>query len=95
MTLPFLLFALLIALLIGALYHLIRDGWPGHLLAYLAASIIGFGAGHLIGMWRDWTLYAWGPFNLGMEGIGALVFLVVADWLLHLPPRTGGGENAV
>lgn len=95
MTLPFLLFALLLALGIGALYHFVRDGGPGHLLAYLVAGVAGFAAGHFIGAWRGWAFFVWGPYNLGMEALGALVLLVLADWLLHLPPRTDGGEGGV
>lgn len=95
MTLPFILFALLLALAIGALYHFIRDGGPGHLLAYLLASVLGFAAGHFIGLWRGWTFFVWGPYNLGVEAAGALVFLIVTDWLLHLPSRTNGGETGV
>ena len=95
MNIPFLLFALLLALLLGAFYHFIRDGGPGHLLAYLLASVVGFAAGHFIGVWRGWAFFIWGPYNFGMEAAGALIFLVITDWLLHLPPRTGGGETAV
>jgi hypothetical protein len=88
MTIPSLLFALLIALLLGALYHLIRDGGTSHLIIFLIMSILGFTIGHLVGSWRDWILFPVGPLNLGMEIIGALMFLVLADWLIHLPPRS-------
>jgi hypothetical protein len=87
MTIPSLLFALLLALLLGALYHFIRDGGLWHLFVYLLASVLGFAAGHLVGLWRGWVLFEFGPFNLGMEALGSLVFLLLADWLLHLPPR--------
>jgi hypothetical protein len=88
MTIPSLLFALLIALALGALYHLIRGGDWSHLLAYLVMSVLGFAAGHLVGLWRGWVFFPLGPLNLGLEIAGALVFLVLADWLIHLPPRT-------
>lgn len=92
MTLPSLLFALLIALALGALYHLIRGGdWP-HLLAYLVMSMIGFAVGHFIALWRGWVWFQFGPLNLGAEIVGALVFLALADWLIHLPPREAGEE---
>jgi hypothetical protein len=54
-SLPTLLFALLLALLLGALYHLLRGGGAGHLLAYLFMSVLGFVVGHLIGIWREWV----------------------------------------
>ena len=95
MTIPSLLFTLLLALLLGALYHFIRDGGPWHLFVYLLASVLGFAVGYLIGLWRHLVWFAFGPLNLGMEVLGGLAFLVLADWLLHLPPRSTDGENAV
>ena len=87
MTISSLLFALLIALALGALYHLVRGGDWSHLLAYLVMSVLGFAAGHFVGLWRGWFLFRFGPLNLGPEIVGALVFLALADWLIHLPPR--------
>ncbi len=89
MTISSLLFALLIALALGALYHLVRGGDWSHLLAYLVMSVLGFAAGHFVGLWRGWVFFPFGPLNLGMEIAGALVFLALGDWLIHLPPRTG------
>jgi hypothetical protein len=88
MTVPSLLVALLIALLFGALYHLIRGGDWTHLLTYLLMSVLGFAAGHLMGLWRGWVFLPFGPLNLGMGIVGAFVFLVLGDWLIHLPPRS-------
>jgi hypothetical protein len=88
MTIPSLLFALLIALVLGALYHLIRGGDWSHLLAYLVMSVLGFAAGHFLALWRGWAFFQLGPLNLGPEILGALAFLIFADWLIHLPPRT-------
>ena len=88
MTIPSLLFALLIALLLGALYHFIRNGGASHVAIYLSMSLLGYTVGHLVGSWRSWVLFPVGPLNLGMEIAGALVFLALADWLIHLPPRS-------
>lgn len=92
MTVPSLLFALLVALGLGALYHLIRGGDWSHLLAYLVMSVIGFAVGHFIGEWRDWHFYQFGALNLGLGIVGSLLFLALTDWLIHLPPRTGDSE---
>ena len=88
MTVPSLLFALLVALGLGALYHLIRGGDWSHLLAYLVMSALGFAAGHFIGAWRGWVFFKIGAFNAGMGMVGSLLFLALTDWLIHLPPRT-------
>ncbi len=88
MSTPSLLIALLIALFLGALYNVIRNGGASHLIVYLIMSIFGFVAGHMVGIWRGWILFPVGSLNLGMEIIGALVFLIFADWLIHLPPRS-------
>ena len=81
MTLPLLLFALLIALFYGALYHLIRNGGFWRLLLYFSLSISGFVLGHLLGLWREWVFIPLGPLNLGVSSLGSVVLLVVGDWL--------------
>ena len=84
MTLPSLLFAALIALLYGALYHLIRGGGFWRLTLYLGLSVVGFAAGHLIGLWRGWLFIPLGSLNLGMSSIGSLIILVIGDWLSRI-----------
>ena len=84
MTLPSLLFALVIALLYGALYHLIRGGGFWRLLLYLGLSIVGFAMGHFIGIWRGWIYIPLGSLNLGLSSIGSLIILVIGDWLSRI-----------
>jgi len=81
MTLPTLLFALLVALLYGALYHLIRGGGPWRLLLYFGLSILGFVIGHLVGLWRGWLLLPLGSLNLGLSSVGSMTVLILGDWL--------------
>ena len=90
MTLPTLLFALLIALLYGALYHLIRDGGFWRLFLYFSLSIAGFVVGHGIGLWRGWTFLSLGALNLGLSSLGSLLFLVIGDWLSRIEVRPSG-----
>ena len=87
MTLPSLLFALLVALTYGTLYHLVRDGGFWRLLLYLGLSILGFAIGHLVGIWRGWILIPLGSLNLGLSSIGSLFILAVGDWLSHIEGR--------
>jgi hypothetical protein len=84
MTLPALLLALLFALLIGALYHLLRGGGVGHLLLFLGLSILGFGGGHLLSLWLNWDFLPLGQINIGLSSVGSIVFLVIGDWLSRI-----------
>lgn len=87
MTLPAILFGLLIALLCGALYHLIRDGGFWRLLFYLFLSMLGFVGGHLLGLWRGWVWIPLGQVNLGLSTLGSVVLLLLGDWLSHVEAR--------
>ncbi|HQV94407.1 MAG TPA: hypothetical protein PLF41_08080 [Anaerolineales bacterium] len=92
MTLPFLLFALLIALLLGSLYHLIRGGGFWRFVLYLGLSVLGFAVGHLVGLWQGWILFPLGSLNVGMSSLGSLIILVIGDWLSRIEPN---GESTV
>lgn len=84
MTIPSLLFALLIASLYGALYHLIRGGGLGRLLLFLIFGWAGFAFGHLFGVWRGWVLMPLGELNLGLSTLGSLFLLALGDWVSSL-----------
>lgn len=83
MTLPAILFSLLIALLYGAVYHLVRDGGFWRLLLFLFLSVCGFALGHLIGLLRGWVWIPLGTINLGLSMAGSLLLLLLGDWLSH------------
>lgn len=87
MTLPSLFLGLLIALTYGAVYHLLRGGSFWRLLLYLVLSVLGFGAGHMLGLWRGWVLLPLGSLNLGLSSIGSLAILLLGDWLGHIEAR--------
>ena len=84
MTIPSLVFALIIASLYGALYHLIRGGGLGRLLLFLIFGWVGFALGHLVGIWQEWILLPLGELNLGMSTLGSLIFLVGGDWVSRI-----------
>ena len=84
MTLPSLLFGLLIALLYGTLYHLIRGGGFWRFVLYLFLSVFGFALGHLIGLWRGWILIPIGSINLGISSISSWLMLLFGDWLTRI-----------
>ncbi len=87
MTLPTLLLALLVALLYGAVYHLIRGGRVWRLFLYFGLSILGFGLGHLLGLWRGWTLLPLGSLNFGLASLGSLLVLILGDWLSRIEAK--------
>jgi hypothetical protein len=84
MTLPTFLFALLVALFYGALYHLVRGGSFWRLLLFLALSVLGFAIGHLLGVWRGWIWLPIGSINLGLSSLGSFLMLILGDWLTQI-----------
>lgn len=81
MTLPVFLFGLIIALLIGFLFHVLRGGRGLRLLLYLGLSILGFAFGQWISMARGWNLYLFGVLDLGMGLVGSVLVLGLSEWL--------------
>ena len=95
MTLSTLLFALLIALLCGALFHILRgreessSGW--RLLLYFGLSALGFAVGQWISVARGWHLLMFGALDIGMGVIGSLVFLALGEWLSRIETKNESG----
>jgi hypothetical protein len=83
-TIPSLLFAMLIASLYGAVYHLIRNGGPWKLLVYILFSWIGFGLGHGLGNWLELQLLKIGALNLGISTLGSFLTILLGDWLITI-----------
>ena len=95
MTIPSLVLGLVIALLIGALFHLFLGGGLGRLFLYLIFSLIGSAAGQYVGSWRNWILFPIGALNLGMVIIGSLVVLIVGYWFSLVRVRPNNGDDAI
>ena len=87
MQLPFVLLGLVIALLIGFLFHILRDGNGLRLLLYLGLSILGFALGQWTSMAGGWRLYTLGALDLGIGVIGSILFLAGGDWLSRIKPK--------
>ncbi len=81
MTIPALLFGLLVSTFLGAGFHLWRGGNLGRLILYILLAWSGFWAGHLMSEWLDFHSMSVGPLNLGTAIIGSIVFLWVGYWL--------------
>jgi hypothetical protein len=91
MTLPTLLLALLIALLCGALFHIVRGGGGWRLLLYLGLSTLGFALGQWISMWRGLNLFMFGALDIGMGVIGSVAILILGEWLSRIEVQKESG----
>ena len=75
MTLPAVLFGILVSTLMGAIFHLWKNGGFGRLILYLILAWTGFWIGHLLANHFGLTFGSVGPLRFGMGllvGIGAL-----------------------
>lgn len=95
MTLPSLAIGVVIALLIGSIFHVWLDGGGGRLILYLVLSLVGFFAGHIAGSVLNWSFLELGPLNLGMAFFGSLVFLGLGHWLSLIEIERPGGSDRV
>ena len=84
MNIVTILFGWIMATLLGALFHLWRDGGFWKLLLYLGLSWAGFWLG-------NWAASAWGVnfllvggLNLGLALIGSMIFLFVGHWVSQI-----------
>lgn len=91
MTLPVVLLGLVIALLVGFLFHILRGGGGLRLLAYLGLSSLGFALGQWVSMTGGWKLYLLGILDVGMGMIGSLLALAVGDWLSRIESKNKSG----
>jgi len=91
MTLPTLLLALLITLLCGALFHMLRGGSGWRLLLYLGLSTLGFALGQLLSMWLGWSLFMFGALDIGMGVIGSVAILMLGEWLSRIEVQKESG----
>jgi hypothetical protein len=81
MQLPVVLLGLVIALLIGFIFHILRDGSGMRLLMYLGLSIAGFALGQWVSMAGGLKLYSLGALDIGTDVIGSILVLIGGDWL--------------
>lgn len=81
MSLPSILFGVLLSTLYGAAFHLWRGGGLGRLVLYLVLGWIGFWAGQFIASRLGWTFASLGPLHLGMATITSFIFLGIGYWL--------------
>lgn len=83
---PAVAFALVLALLFGALFHFLRGGGGWRLALHFLLSAAGFGIGQGVVVWIGYSLYPFGVLDLGAGAIGSLVALIIGDWLSRVSP---------
>ncbi len=81
MTLPAFLFGLLVATLMGAVFHLWKGGGLGRIILYIGLAWLGFWGGHYLGGRLGWTFWNIGPLNFGMAILVGIVTIFVGYWL--------------
>jgi len=86
MTVPAFLFGTLVAVFLGALFHLWKGGGPFFILLYIVASVMGFWAGHYSAEYLNLTFWSIGPVRYGPSLVAALFFLLVTSWLFNKKP---------
>ena len=91
MTIPTLLFTLLIASLCGVLFHILRGGSGWRLLFYCGLSVLGFAVGQWISSARGWHFLMFGAVDLGMGVIGSVAFLALGEWLSLIETKNKSG----
>jgi len=81
MNIPTLIFGGLIATLYGAIFHFIRGGNPGRLIAYILISWSGFWAGHFLAERLEIGFVNVGSLNLGIATITSFAFMIIGYWV--------------
>lgn len=80
MTIPALLFGCLVAIFMGAAFHLWKGEGFGRLLLYLILAVIGFWIGHFIAAQFAWGFLMIGPLRFGPAVISCAVTIGVGHW---------------
>jgi hypothetical protein len=81
MTIPALIFGILLSTLYGTAFHFWRGGDKKRLILYILLAWAGFWLGQILGTKLGWSFAEVGPLNLGMATLGAIIFLAAGYWL--------------
>ena len=84
MTLPAILFGVVLSTAYGTAFHFWKGGSLNKLFIFVLLAWLGFWVGHFAGGSIGWSFASVGPINTGMATLGSLVFLLVGDWLSHI-----------
>jgi hypothetical protein len=81
MTLPSILFGIVLSTTYGTAFHLWKGGSLKKMFLYVVLAWLGFLLGHIVGGLLKWSFAAVGPINAGMATLGSAIFLFLGEWL--------------
>ena len=87
------IFGWIIATLLGAVFHLWKDGGFWKLVFYIILSWIGFFLGHLIAKSAGFNLMSVGSLHLGGGIIGSIVVLFAGHWFSRIESFPGQSKK--
>ncbi len=88
MPVPSIVLGIAISILLGALFHLWKDGGLGKLLLYLVFSLIGFYLGHSLAESLEISFLDAGELHAGFGILGAIVALFLGHWISLIQNQT-------
>ena len=89
MNLATYIFGFILATLLGAVFHLWKDGGFWKLVIYILLSWLGFIVGHLIAKNAGFNFMIVGSLYLGGGIIGSIVALFVGHWFSRIESLPG------
>lgn len=81
MTVPALLFGCLVAIFMGAAFHLWKGDGFGRLFLYLIFALVGFWIGHFVAVQINLTFLMIGPLRFGPAVIVSAAAIGLGYWL--------------
>ncbi len=81
MTLPALLFGVVLSTAYGTAFHFVKGGSLSRLVLFVLFAWAGFWGGHILGGQLGWHFAAVGPLNTGMATLGSAIVLFAGEWL--------------
>jgi hypothetical protein len=84
MTIPAILFGIVLSTTYGTAFHVWKGGSLRKMFLYIILAWLGFWIGLLVGDSIHWRFWLVGPINTGMATIGSLLFLFIGNWLARV-----------
>jgi len=78
---PYVMLAVLIGAVYGAIFHIWRGKRLKDLVYYVVAGVLGFGLGQTIGAVLGWRLFLIGPLHIIEGSMVGWLALFLARWL--------------